>query len=130
MSEAKAYIVEAVTGDPVEVVVHDLTPDVLLDLEEQWRPARLDILAKLRKLGPAHVARLPESLRWDWAAKGLRLTFGDPSGFSVKAIRRQAVWEAVALNRFKGHTGRVGLGRRAATGLRRVPGDRPVELAR
>ena len=103
MSVVKAYIVEAATGEPVEVGVHDLTTDVLLDLEEQWRPARLDLLSQLRKLGHEDAVQVPESLHWDWARKGLSLAFGNPAEFSIKAVRRQATWEGVALTRFKGH---------------------------
>lgn len=103
MSVHTAYIIDAATGDPVQVELDDdLTVDVLLDVEDQWKVPREELRAKLRALGVAR-KDWPESLWWDWGMKSVRLAFGDPNDFRIMALRRQAVWEAAMVTRSKNH---------------------------
>ena len=103
MSVHRAYIIDAATQEPVEVELDDdLSTDVLLDVEDQWAPARQDLRSTLKNLGIAR-KDWPESLHWDWGRKSLQLAFGDPDDFRVMAIRRQTIWEAAIVTLCKNH---------------------------
>ena len=103
MSVHKAYIIDAATNDPVEVVLHDtLSVDVLLDIESQWVPARQNLRSKLENLGIAQ-KNWPESLHWDWGRKSVVLAFGDADDFRIMGIRRHTIWEAAIVTLCKNH---------------------------
>ncbi len=107
MSVHQVFIIDAATDAPVEVELRDdLTADVLLDVEDQWAPARLDIRTKLTALVVPRQS-WPESLHWDWGRKSLRLAFGDPDDFRIMALRRQTVWEAAAVTLCKNQVGQL-----------------------
>lgn len=103
MSIHKAYIIDSVAGDPVEVELHDkLAADVLLDVEDQWAASRQELRGKLKALGVGF-EDWPESLHWDWGRKGVRLALADVEDFRVMGIRRQTTWEAMIVTLCKNH---------------------------
>ena len=92
-------------GHEVAVEIHDdLSVDTLLDIEDQWAPARSDLRSQLNA---ANVPRedWPQSLHWDWGRKSLRLVFGgDPDDYRIMGIRRQTTWEAAMESLCKGYS--------------------------
>lgn len=103
MSVHTVYIIEGTTDEPIAVELHDdLKIDRLLDIEQQWTPARDELREKLTKLGITR-GDWPESLHWNWERKSLRLAFADPDDFRVMAIRRQTNWEGAIVTRCKNH---------------------------
>lgn len=105
MSTHRAYIIDAADGTDVEVDVEDdLSVDTLLDVEDQWAPARTEMRNKLRL---ANIPRpdWPQSLHWDWGRKSLQLTLHRGSAESrIMAIRRQAAWEAAMVTLCGAHS--------------------------
>lgn len=97
MSIHQVEIIDAATLAPVKAELHDdLTADVLLDIEDQWGPARHQLRKHLRAAGvPSD--EWPESLHWDWGRKSLGLLLGDPDDYRIMAIQREAVWEAATV---------------------------------
>jgi len=102
-----AFILDASKNDPIEVELHDdLTIDALLDIEDQWTPARNELRSKLKKLEVAR-DQWPQSLHWDWARKSVGLAFRGASNFRVMGLRRQTFWQAAMLTVSTGYVSQL-----------------------
>lgn len=58
----------------VDAVLHtELQPKVLIDVEKEWGPIRLEAARKLYRAG--RIKEVPQHFLWDWGTKGTKLQF-------------------------------------------------------
>lgn len=94
MTVHAASVLDAASGQSLPAELHDdLSADVLLDIEAQWRPIRSEVRLRLQAAGvPA--LDWPQSLHWNWSDKSLVLSlFRKPDSFRIFGLRRQDLWE-------------------------------------
>jgi hypothetical protein len=107
MTVHRVQIVEASTDGLVEAELRDeLSPEDLLDLEEQWAEPRQQLRGKLRDAAVSF-KHWPQSLHWDWSRKSLTLSFGDQEDFRIFGVVRDSVWEGAMVTFRKSHTARL-----------------------
>jgi hypothetical protein len=103
MSAAPIQIVRRPDGASVDAVLHtELAPKVLVDIEKEWGPIRLEAARKLHRAG--RFKEIPQHFLWDWGAKSQKLQF---LAYRCIGIECAGQWQGLLMVKLTGQVARL-----------------------
>jgi GNAT superfamily N-acetyltransferase len=104
MSTRTILILDNERDEPIEVALRDdLTPDQLLEAENEWRPARADLLRRYKKAG-IDPSDWPQHWHWNWEDKAAHLSM---LAYNTFGIFVEGKWQGLMMTATVGHQARL-----------------------
>lgn len=87
----------------VDAVLHtELAPTVLVEVEKEWGPIRLEAARKLHRAG--RIKEIPQHFLWDWGAKSQKLQF---LAYQCLGIECAGKWQGLLMVKLTGQVARL-----------------------
>jgi hypothetical protein len=103
MSTSPIQIVRRQDKALVDAVLHDeLPPTVLVAVEKEWGPIRLEAARRLKCA--ARIKEIPQHFLWDWGAKSQKLQF---LAYRCLGIESAGKWQGLLMVQLSGQVARL-----------------------